>query len=199
MILMGKENGKDTATGLRQPYAGHVQAFLSSAPTFVPPIEPSLHVWSEYPSLHTAPIGLPCPVERWELPQGRAECHPRPSIVPSITCFPYQYQSHQLPSQHLRIRVDEDGCDEIESKYFPNHLSLQILKMCRQCLQAALLPSPPSPRSSPRWDPSSASRSPWSSARRRRAAAPGCQSIGRNRYRATTAGARRRTRRTASR
>ena len=34
---MGKENGKDTI--FRQPYAQHVQAFLSSAPTFVPPIE----------------------------------------------------------------------------------------------------------------------------------------------------------------
>ena len=86
-ILMGKGNGKDTLTGLRQPYAGHVQAFLSSAPTFVPPIEPSLHVWSEYPSLHTAPIGLPCPVERWELPQGRAECHPSPNIVHASPVF----------------------------------------------------------------------------------------------------------------
>ena len=42
----------------------------------------SLHVWPDNPNLHTAPIetpiGLPCPAEQWELPQGQSIVHASP-------------------------------------------------------------------------------------------------------------------------
>ena len=67
---------------------GMFKRFSPLLPRLFRRLSPSLHVWSDYPRLHTAPIGLPCPVEReWELPQGRAECHPRQYIVHASPVF----------------------------------------------------------------------------------------------------------------
>lgn len=95
---MGKENGKDTITVSRMP--SMFKRFSRLLPRLFRRLSSSLHVWSEYPSLHTAPIALPAV----GAPTGSSRGSPEAAHCARITCFPYQYESYQLPSRHLQIQ-----------------------------------------------------------------------------------------------